>query len=131
MLREYEFTIITKGDQQEADFTKTIETYESLMVKDGGEILKKDDWGTKRLAYPIKKTFRGHYLNYDYVGDPINLAEMERLMRIDENVLRYMAIRLDEGNTTGVIDKDARRVEIAKAESAEKEASEKRREQRN
>ncbi len=131
MLREYEFTLITKGDQLEADYTKTAATYETLMAKDGGEILKKDDWGTKRLAYPIKKCFRGHYVNYDFIGDPTNLAEMERLMRIDENVLRYMAIRLDEGNETGVVDADARRLEIAKADAAEKEASEKRREQRN
>ena len=60
MLREYEFTLITKGDQLEADYTTTAATYEGLMVKDGGEILKKDDWGTKRLAYPMKKCFRGH-----------------------------------------------------------------------
>lgn len=131
LLREYDFTIITKGDQQEADFAKTIEGYENLMKKSGGDILKKDDWGTKRLAYPIKKSFRGHYLNYDFVGDPINLAEMERLMRIDDNVLRYMAVRLDESNTTGVIDAEARRVELAKADAEEKEASDKRREQRN
>ena len=127
MLREYDFTIITRGELGEADHAKLIENYETLMTKDGGEILKKDNWGNKKLAYPIKKCFRGHYMNYDYVGDPVNLAEMERLMRIDDNVLRYMAVRLDEDNKTGVVDVDKRRVEIAKADAAEKEAAEKRR----
>ena len=125
MLREYEFTLITRGDQNDSDFAKTVEGYENLMVKDGGEILKKDDWGVKRLSYPIKKSFRGHYINYDFVGNPDNLAEMERLMRIDDNVLRYMAIRLDARNETGVIDVDNRKQEIAKAEAAAKEAEQK------
>lgn len=128
MLREYDFTIITRGELAEADHATLIEGYEKLMTKDGGEILKKDSWGNKKLAYPIKKCFRGHYINYDYVGDPVNLAEMERLMRIDDNVLRYMAVRVDVDNTTGTIDVDKRRVEIAKADAAEKEAAEKRRE---
>ena len=128
MLREYDFTIITRGDLGEGDNAKVLEGYESLMTKDGGEILKRDEWGGKRLAFPIKKLFRGNYVNYDFVGAPENLAEMERLMRIDDNVLRYLVVRVDEGHE-GTIDIEARKAELAKQEqeAREREAEQRRR----
>lgn len=126
MLREYDFTIITKGDLPEGESAKVLANYEALMTKDGGEVLKRDDWGVKRLAFPIKKSFRGHYVNYDFVGAPENLAEMERLMRIDDNVLRYLLVRLDE-ERDGTIDIAARKEDLAKQEREAREAEAKRR----
>jgi small subunit ribosomal protein S6 len=125
VLREYDFTIITNGNMSEGDNAKVLAGYESLMTKDGGEILKRDDWGSKKLTYPIKKVFRGFYTNYDFVGTPENVAEMERLMRIDDNVLRHLIVRTDEDE--GQIDISARKVELAKQE---KEAREREAEQR-
>lgn len=125
VLREYDFTIITNGNISEGDNAKVLGGYEGLMTKDGGEILKRDDWGSKKLNYPIKKAFRGFYTNYDFVGTPENVAEMERLMRIDDNVLRHLIVRTDEDE--GQIDISARKVELAKQE---KEAREREAEQR-
>ncbi len=126
MLREYDFTIITKGELPDADNKKVIEGYEALMTKDGGEILKRDEWGTKRLSYPIRKSFRGFYVNYDFIGTPENLAEMERLMRIDDNVLRHLVVRLDESRE-GTVDVEARKAELIRLE---KEARDREAEQR-
>jgi len=126
LLREYDFTIITKGDLTETDTLKVLEGYENLMVVGGGEILKKDSWGMRKLSYPIKKVFRGHYVNYDFVGTPENVAEMERLMRIDDSVLRHMIIRLDESQT-GTVDVAARKEELANIEKEAREAEAKRR----
>ena len=89
------------------------------MTKDGGEILKKDPWGNKKLVFPIKKCFRGNYINYDFVGTPENLAEMERLMRIDDNVLRHLVVRLESGD--GDIDIEARKADLAKQEREARE----------
>lgn len=125
MLREYDFTIITNGNIPEGENAKVLSGYEGLMTKDGGEILKRDDWGSKKLTYPIKKVFRGFYTNYDFIGTPENVAEMERLMRIDDNVLRHLIVRTDEDE--GQIDVSARKVELAKQE---KEAREREAEQR-
>lgn len=108
-MREYEFTFITKPDLPEAERTKHFEKYEQLLTKDGGEILKKDDWGVKKLAYPIKKHYRGQYVFYDYTGTAENLAEAERLMRIDDNVLRYMSVKLSDKCNV-----QARKAELAK-----------------
>ena len=108
-MREYEFTFITKPDLPEVERNKHFGKYEDLLVKGGGEILKKDDWGVKKLSFPIKKHFRGHYVLYDYVGLPENLTEAERLMRIDDNVLRYMSVKI--GDKCNV---EARKAELLK-----------------
>jgi small subunit ribosomal protein S6 len=115
VLREFDFTIITRGDLTEGDHAKAIGGYEALMTKDGGEIIKKDEWGNRKLAFPINKSFRGIYVNYDFVGTPENVAEMERLMRIDDNVLRHLIVRIDD-SAEGIVDIEARKAELAKAE---------------
>ena len=113
MLREYELTLITAQQPSEADLRMLHDRYEAIFLADGGEIVRKDDWGVKKLAFPIKKHFRGHYMHYDFVGKPENLAEAERLMRIDEAVLRQLAVRIGEN-----VNVEERRVELAKAAAA-------------
>lgn len=108
MLREYEFTLISKTDISESAQTKVFEGYEEILKRDGGDIIKRDDWGTKKLSYPIRKNFKGHYVHYDCVTNPDNIAECERLLRIDENVLRYLVIKIGEN-----VDVEARKKEIA------------------
>ncbi|MCX6126823.1 MAG: 30S ribosomal protein S6 [Proteobacteria bacterium] len=118
MLREYEVTIVSRADLLEADSTKLLGKYEKLMTADGGEILKKDSWGSKKIAFPMKKHHRGLYTNYDFVGVPANLSEMERLMRIDEDVLRYMSVFIGEN-----VDPTTRKDQIAKAAAAARESA--------
>lgn len=107
-LREYEFTFITKSDLPEGQQAEVIGGYENILMRDGGEVIKKDDWGVKKLAYPIRKNFKGHYVHYDCVSNADNIAECERLLRIDENVLRYLVIRIGEN-----VDVEARKKQIA------------------
>lgn len=109
MLREYEFTFVTRADLPETEKGKVLSGYEEILAREGGEILKKADWGTKKLAYPIKKNFRGHYVFYDLTAAPDSIAECERLLRIDENVLRHLVVKIDEN-----IDVEARKVELSK-----------------
>ncbi len=109
MLREYEFTFVTKADLPEGEKAKVLSGYEEILARNGGEIVKKSDWGTKKLAYPIKKNFRGHYMFYDLTAAPDSIAECERLLRIDENVLRHLVVKIDEN-----IDVEARKAQLAK-----------------
>ena len=112
MLREYEFTLITSSQLSDDDASNLQKKYEGILAIEGGQIIKKDDWGTKKLAYPIKKQFKGRYVHYDLTCLPEQLAEAERLMRIDENVLRYLSIKIGEN-----VDVDERKAEIAKLEA--------------
>ena len=120
MLREYEFTIITNSQLSEDDSKKLLDKYESSLGENGGQIIKKDDWGARKLAFPMKKQFRGHYVHYDLTTTPEQLAEAERLMRIDDNVLRYLSIRIGED-----VDVESRKAEIAKAEAEAQAARQK------
>ncbi len=117
-LREYELTCITRGDLSDSEQEKLIGKYEKILTGDGGQVLSKSDWGVKKLSYPIKKQFRGRYYLYDFLGSPENLAEAQRLMRIDEGVLRFLSIKLGES-----VDPDTRKVEIAKQQAAVRAAS--------
>lgn len=120
MLREYEFTVITRNDLPDADRAKALEKYEELFLKDGGEFIVKDEWGSRKMAFPMKKQFRGFYTHYDMTSNPENLKEAERLLRIDENILRYLLIK-----THDKVDVAARREELEKIKAKMKGKSEK------
>lgn len=112
MLREYEFTVIYTAQGSPENFKSLVERYEAILLKGGGEIIKKSEWGVKRLAFPINKQFRGRYMHYDLTCSPEALKECERLMRIDDGVLRYFSVRIGEN-----VDVAKRKVELAKAEA--------------
>ncbi len=108
MIREYEFTLVVKGDLSEADRSKVFAGYEEVLTANGGAVIKKNDWGTKRLAYPIEKNFRGHYVLYNLASTPADIAEAERLIRIDENTLRHFVVKVKDS-----VDVEARKAELA------------------
>ena len=113
-MREYEFTLVTRGDLQEADRNKVLDGYEEILKRGGGDILLKDDWGARKLAYPIRKSFRGHYMHYDIASLPENIAEAERLIRIDDQVLRHLVVKVGDE-----VDTEARKAELAKPKTQE------------
>ena len=114
LLREYELTIIINSQLSEENAKKLLDKYESIFLEaEGSEIILKNDWGVKKLAYPIQKQFRGRYVFYDFIGLPANLAEAERLMRIDDQLLRYMSVHIGEN-----VNVDQRKAELAKKEAA-------------
>ena len=108
MLREYEYTLIVKGEMPDGERAEVFKKYEDLLCQDGGEVMKKDDWGVKKLAYSIKGQYRGHYAIHNLTSKPELVAEAERLMRIDENVLRHMIINISKE----IGDVEARKAEL-------------------
>lgn len=76
-----------------------------------------DDWGVKKLAYDIKKKNRGHYIRLDYGGDGTLVAEMERSFRIDDRVMKFMTVLLEESvNLDDLKEEQARASEEKTAE---------------
>ena len=108
-MREYEIMVITKPDLPETDVTKTVERWENIIKTEGGEILKKDNWGAKRLAYSIQKFNRGVYHVYNVATKAENVKELDRVMGIDEGVLRNMIIQVAER-----CDVEGRKAELSK-----------------
>lgn len=95
-LREYEFTLITSGQLTDSQRDQLHSQYENMVVDGGGSVLKKDQWGLMKLAHPIKKQFRGHYVCYQFASLPGQLSHVEDKMKIDPDVLRYLNIKLSD-----------------------------------
>jgi len=109
-LREYEFVYVIQPDasvEREAEIHGRID---QVITDHKGRLLLRDDWGKRRLAYEIKKFQKGHYFQINYLGLGKEVAEIERLMRIDADVLRYLTVQANDE----VRDIETRIVEAAK-----------------
>ena len=91
----YENVFIARQDMSPAQVETLADEYVSAMESLGGKVEKREHWGLKTLAYRIKKNRKGHYVlfNFDTNGDAV--AELERRMRLSEDVLRYLTVRID------------------------------------
>jgi small subunit ribosomal protein S6 len=75
---------------------KLNEAVGKLIEKEGGEIVRMDDIGIKNLAYPIQKKKEGHYVLFEINGSGQEIAELERRMRVNDMIMRYLTVRVDE-----------------------------------
>ncbi len=110
-MRRYETIFIIDNDLSEEGRLPIFEKLKSLIRQHNGLQVMVDEWGTKRLAYEIKKKTRGYYVCLDYCGSGTLVNEIERFFRIDDHVLKYMTVLLDKD-----VDIESVKEEIAKAE---------------
>ena len=92
----YETVFIARQDITSVQVEELVESFEKTIVDGGGIVPKKESWGLKTLAYKIKKNRKGHYTLLNISAPAEAVHEMERQMRINEDVLRYMSIRVNE-----------------------------------
>ena len=90
----YETTFITRVDLTD-DALKTLKDRLTAVVGNyGGEVVYQEDWGKRKLAYPINKETRGHYTYLVYTGKGEVVAELERNLRLNEFVMRFLTVNL-------------------------------------
>ncbi|MGC9323726.1 MAG: 30S ribosomal protein S6 [Desulfomonilia bacterium] len=95
----YEIMFIVNPDLGDEDREKLLGRLKTTIGKNKGDLIRMDDMGTRSLAYKIKKKPRGHYFLLYLEGPGAMVPEIERFLRIDENILRYIPIKLEEGTT--------------------------------
>ena len=95
-MKRYETIVIIDPDLPKEAETPLFDRVNHLIPQYEGFLIETDDWGTKKLAYEIKKKSRGHYVRLDFCGDGALIQEMERFFRIDDKVLKFMTVLLDE-----------------------------------
>ena len=119
-MRRYETVFIVDPDLNEDERKQRFDKILDLITTMKGAIIEVDEWGSKRLAYEIKKKTRGHYMRLDYCGTGELVAEIERNCRIDDKTLKYMTIILQDN-----ADPEKIKVELAetRARKAAEEAS--------
>ncbi len=91
-MRLYELTLIIDSSLDESTIQTEIEKIENRITDSGGKIHRLDRWGMKRLAYEIKKRTQGYYVFFLFEADPGLTSEIEKNLRLSENVLRYLTI---------------------------------------
>src|SRR3954447_1264484 len=91
----YENVFIARQDISAAQVDTLTDGFATLIGENGGEVKKREYWGLRNLTYRIKKNRKAHYVLMNIEAPAAALAEMERTMRINEDVLRYLTIRVD------------------------------------
>ena len=95
-MRVYEVLFIVAPNTEEGDIATLITQLSDVITNQGAEVKKVDRMGRRRLAYPIGKFNDGHYVVLTVEGSGSEIAEVERRMRVNDAVIRYITIRIDE-----------------------------------
>ena len=96
-MRDYELLYIIKTEVGEEQTQAVIDSYNGILEGEGATVEKVDKWGKRKLAYTIDKKYTdGFYVLVNFKGEANAVDEVDRLMKIDENLLRHMITRVDE-----------------------------------
>ena len=91
----YETVFIARQDATAAQVETLTESFAAIITEQGGKMTKKEYWGLRSLTYRIKKNRKGHYMLLNIDASPAAVKEMERNMRINEDVLRLLTVRVE------------------------------------
>ena len=94
MLREYETIFLVRPDLAEDLVDKIVERMRGIVQRDGGKVIKVENWGKKKTAYEVKKHLRAIFIRFDYLGGTGAVAEFERNLRMTDDVLKYQSVKL-------------------------------------
>ena len=95
-MRFYESVFIARQDITTAQVETMADEFAEIITSAGGSIKKREYWGLRALAYRIKKNRKGHYIMFNMETGPEALREYERILGLNEDVLRFLNIRVDE-----------------------------------
>ena len=96
IMRLYESVLIARQDITTAQVETMADEFAEIITSAGGSIKKREYWGLRALAYRIKKNRKGHYVMFNLETGPEALKEYERIMGLNEDVLRFLNIRIEE-----------------------------------
>ncbi|MBI4811399.1 MAG: 30S ribosomal protein S6 [Ignavibacteriales bacterium] len=94
--RQYESTFIVNASLEDPQIESVITHVSEIITRNGGEITATNRWGRKRLAYTIKKKNNGFYVNLEFTAPTGVIPQLERMYQLDENILRFLTIQLDD-----------------------------------
>ena len=92
----YETTFIVNATLEDTQVDVIVEKVKELITKNGGQILAAEKWGRKRLTYTIRKKNNGFYMFFEFKAPGDAIAKLERHYQLDEQILRYLTVKLDK-----------------------------------
>jgi small subunit ribosomal protein S6 len=96
MIREYETLYIVSPELDKSGVESLNNTFKAIIQENGGKVIRLTRWGKRELAYKIKKHSHGFYVHLNYFGEGRTVSELQRNMRLNENILRYITIKLSD-----------------------------------
>ena len=126
-MRRYETIFIASPTLTDEQSDELVKMYEGIIAEQGGELLKTDKWGRKKLAYEVNKFQEGIYTLFEMNAGPTLVAELERRFRNHDSVLKFLSVRMDEDAKAATRQKaryDREGVRKAKAGIKERSAEE-------
>jgi len=95
-MRLYDIVVLVTPDLSDEEATKGAGEYKKILTDGGATVLKDEPWGKRRLAFPILRKKEAHYVYWQVDAPPAAVAEAERRMGLSDQVLRHLAVRVDE-----------------------------------
>ena len=130
MNRNYEMISILNPELTEENIKSSIQKTEKIINKFKGELFSLDEWGKKRLAYPIQKFAEGYYVQLNFAGPNEMIQELKRVLRISEQVIRFQIIRVEnapepaEESALGTDEIEEKKGKTEEAQEAKEEVKE-------
>ena len=95
-MRSYELMFILKPDMEEEAIQVAIDKYSAIITDGQGELVSVDKWGKRRLAYEIKDLMEGFYVLVNFKSEPAVVKELDRVMKISDDMLRFMIVNKED-----------------------------------
>jgi len=95
-MRIYEELFIVRPDMPEEEIDQLIEQLTTLIAAQGGNVDKSDKWGVRKLAYRVEKRNEGFYVLLQFTANPETVKELERRLRVSDQVMKFLTVRIDE-----------------------------------
>jgi small subunit ribosomal protein S6 len=96
MLNQYETVFICTPVLSEPQVKEAVKKFKDIIANNGGEMIHEENWGMKKLAYPIQKKSTGFYNLFEFKAVPELIAKLEIEFRRDEKIIRFMTVKLDK-----------------------------------
>lgn len=121
-MRRYDVVFIALSNLPDTEISEIIERYQNMVTVRKGLIIKIEKWGKRKLAYDIRKQNMGFYVLFDFAGDSHIVDELERNLKIDDKILKFLTVKTAEEITAAEVDEII--AAAAKAGQAEAEGAE-------
>ena len=95
-MNQYETVFILTPVLSDVQMKEAVEKFKGILVAEGAEIINEENWGMKKLAYPIEKKSTGFYQLLEFKAEPSVIEKLELNFRRDERVIRYITVKLDK-----------------------------------
>ena len=96
MLNQYETVFITTPVLSESQMKETVDKFKNILTESKAEIVHEENWGLRKLAYPIQKKSTGFYYMIEFLADGSQIQKIETEFKRDERIIRFLVVKLDK-----------------------------------